>query len=202
MLLSEDATGLWRLALPRAGWWRKAHRARLPSRPRSQSQSKRDARLKRHAWGRSRSWSRVTSGVGLRVIGAVPDGTAKGFSKVVPHVETEGLRPYIHQVRALFGRTGTEGVMGADRSGIHRAHRLASTLTHGHEPLRWPLVPAPGGHHLNPLEGFWRVMKDRLGAGRCFPDLPQLYQRTRRVLTAHQARPIYAFHWEPIPPRT
>ena len=45
------------------------------------------------------------------------------------------------------------------------------------------------------IEGFWRVMKDRISAGRCFPDLPQLYQRTRRVLTEHQARPIYAFHW-------
>src|SRR5262245_28985401 len=51
------------------------------------------------------------------------------------------------------------------------------------------------GHHLNPIEGFWRVMKDRIGAGRCFPDLHQLYQRTRRVLMAHQERPIYAFHW-------
>jgi hypothetical protein len=29
-------------------------------------------------------------------------------------------------------------------------------------------------------------MKDRIGAGRCFPDLHQLYQRTRRVLTDHQ----------------
>jgi len=45
------------------------------------------------------------------------------------------------------------------------------------------------------IEGFWRVMKDRIGAGRCFPDLHQLYQRTRRVLTDHQARPIYEFHW-------
>jgi hypothetical protein len=38
-------------------------------------------------------------------------------------------------------------------------------------------------------------MKDTIGAGRCFPDLRQLYQRTRRVLTAHQERPIYEFHW-------
>ncbi len=45
------------------------------------------------------------------------------------------------------------------------------------------------------IEGFWRVMKDRIGAGRCWPDLHQLYQRTRRVLTDHQARPIYEFHW-------
>ena len=45
------------------------------------------------------------------------------------------------------------------------------------------------------MEGFWRVMKDTIGAGCCFPDLLQLYQRTRRVLMAHQERPIYEFHW-------
>jgi hypothetical protein len=32
----------------------------------------------------------------------------------------------------------------------------------------------------NPIEGFWCVMKDRISAGRCFPDRQQLYQRTRR----------------------
>ncbi len=55
-------------------------------------------------------------------------------------------------------------------------------------------LPAHCGPHLNPIEGFWRVMKDAIGAGRCFPDLHQLYQRTRHVLMAHQERPIYAFH--------
>ena len=96
---------------------------------------------------------------------------------------------------ALFGHTGKEGVMVADRSGIPRAHKLASTLTHWHKPCRLYLLPAHCGHHRNPMEGFWRVMKDRSGAGRCVPDLHQLYQRTRRVLTDHQARPIYEFHW-------
>jgi len=38
-------------------------------------------------------------------------------------------------------------------------------------------------------------MKDTIGAGRCFPDLLQLSQRTRRVLMAHHERPIYEFHW-------
>src|SRR5262245_10037851 len=45
------------------------------------------------------------------------------------------------------------------------------------------------------IEGCWRVMKDTIGAGRCFANLQELYQRTRRVLMAHQERPIYAFHW-------
>jgi hypothetical protein len=96
---------------------------------------------------------------------------------------------------ARLGRTGKEVVMVADRRGIPRAHRLASTLTPWPAPFRLPLLPAPCGHHRNPLEGFWRVMKDRIGAGRWFPDLHQLYQRTRRVLTDHQARPISEFHW-------
>jgi hypothetical protein len=39
------------------------------------------------------------------------------------------------------------------------------------------------------------VMKDAVGAGRCFPNLHQLYHRTRRVLMAHRERPIYEFHW-------
>ena len=195
ILLSEDETILWRFALPRAGWWRKAYRTRLPIRPLSQSQIKREETLKRQAWVQYRSWSSLTSGVLLCVIGAVQYGTSKVFYKVVPHFDTEGFRQYIHQVMALFGHTEKEVVMVADRSGIHRAHKLASTLTHWHEQFRLYLLPAHCGHHLNPMEGFWRVMKDRIGAGRCFPDLHQLYQRTRRVLMDHQARPIYAFHW-------
>jgi hypothetical protein len=50
MLLYEDETILWRFALPRAGWWRKAQRARLPTRPLSQSHIKREESLKRQAW--------------------------------------------------------------------------------------------------------------------------------------------------------
>ena len=195
ILLYEDETVLWRFALPRAGWWRKAQRARLPTRPMSQSQLKREESLKRQAWLQYRSWSRITSGVLLSVIGAVQYGTSKVFSKIVPHCDTEALRQYIHQVMALFGHTGKEVVMVADRSGIHRAKKLASTLAHWHEQFRLHVLPAHCGHHLNPIEGFWRVMKDRMGAGRCFPDLQQLYQRTRRVLMAQHERPIYAFHW-------
>ena len=194
-MLYEDEPVLWRFALPRAGWWRKAQRARLPTRPLSPSQIKSEESRKRQAWVRYRSWSRVTSGVLLSIIGAVQYGTSKVFYKIVPHFETEGLRHYIHQVMALFRHTGKEVVMVADRSGIHRAKKLVSTLTHWHEQFRLPLLPAHCGHHLNPMEGFWRVLKDRIGAGRCFLDLHQLYHRTRQVLMGHQERPIYAFHW-------
>jgi transposase len=96
---------------------------------------------------------------------------------------------------AVFGHTGKEVVMVVDRSGIHRAKKLASTLAHWHDQFRLPLLPAHCGHHLNPIEGFWRVMKDAIGAGRGFADLHLLYQRTRQVLMAHHERPIYAFHW-------
>jgi hypothetical protein len=74
ILLYADETVLWRFALPRAGWWRKAHRYRLPIRPLSRSQIKREEALKRQAWMRYRRWSRVTRGVLLSVLGAVQYG--------------------------------------------------------------------------------------------------------------------------------
>jgi hypothetical protein len=49
------------------------------------------------------------------------------------------------------------------------------------------------GH--NPLSGFWRVLQDSSRAGRCFPDLQHLYQRTRRALLAPYEPPVYAFRW-------
>ena len=195
ILLYADETIVWRFALPRAGWWRKAPRVRLPLRPLRPSQIRREESLKRQAWVRYRSWSRVTSGVLLSVLGAVQYGTSKVFYKVVPQFDTEGFRQYIHQIMALFGHTGKAVVMVVDRSGIHRAHKLASTLAHWQEQFGLHLLPAHCGHHLNPIEGFWRVLKEKIGAGRCFANLHLLYQRTRQVLREHQERPIYAFHW-------
>jgi DDE superfamily endonuclease len=71
LFLYEEETVLWRFALPRLGWWRRAQRYRLPTRPLSQSQIRREESLKRQAWVRSRSWSRRPSGVLLNVMGAV-----------------------------------------------------------------------------------------------------------------------------------
>ena len=85
--------------------------------------------------------------------------------------------------------------MVVDRSGMHRARTLASTPEHYKDKLEFHCLPAHSGHHLNPIEGFWRRMKEVIGAGRCFEDFPQLYQPTRQVLMAHQERPIYAFSW-------
>jgi hypothetical protein len=129
------------------------------------------------------------------VIGAVQDGTATVFSKIVPHCAAQEWRQYIHHVMATFQKTEQEGVRVVDRSGMHRAHQLDATLDHSHDKFRFHLLPAHCGHHLHPIEGFWRVRKDTIGAGRCVGDLPQLYKRTRQVLMAHQERPIYAFHW-------
>ena len=195
IVLYEDEPILWRFAMLRAGWWRRAQRARLPTRPRSQRQITQQERRKRQDWLRDRSWSRITSGVLLAVMGAVQYGTSRVFSKIVPHFDAQELRQYIHQVRAVFSTTGQEVVMVVDRSGIHRAHKLDATLEHSHDTFRFHVFPAHCGHHRNPIEGFWRVRKDTIGAGRCFGDLPPLSRRTRQVRMAPQERPIYEFHW-------
>jgi len=199
---SEEATSLWRCALPRAGWWRNAQRARLPTRPLRPRQSKRDEGRTRPAWWPERSWSRRTRGVWLRVIGAVHEGPSQVFSTIVPPFDAQALRPERHHGMATFRPTAQEGVMVVERSGSHRAHKLDATLDHSHGTCRFHGCPAPCGHDLTPIAGFWRVRKDRMGAGRCFADLPQRYPRPRQGLMAHQARPRYAFHWERIPPRT
>ena len=60
---------------------------------------------------------------------------------------TEALRQYIHQVMAIFGKTDKEVVMVVDRSGIHRAHKLAlrwRTMLDSCVPfLTRPLWPPP-----------------------------------------------------------
>jgi hypothetical protein len=133
--------------------------------------------------------------VWLRVRGALQYGTAKVCSTIVPHCEAQEWRQYLHQVMASCSKTGQEGVMVVDRRGIPRAHQLEVTLDHYHGTWRFHCFPAHCGPHLNPIAGFWRVMKDTIGAGRCFANLPLLYQRTRQVLMAHQERPISAFRW-------
>jgi len=195
ILLYQEETVLWRFALPRRGWWRRHPRYRLPIRPLSQGQINAQERLKRQTWKQYRSWSRITSGVLLDVIGAVQYGTSRVFYKIAPHFDAHEFRQYIHPVMRLFGPTDKKVVMGVDRSGIHRAHKLDSTLEHDKDKFELHFLSAHSGHHLNPIEGFWRRMKEVMGAGRCFEDLHQLYQRTRQVLMAHQERPIYEFSW-------
>jgi hypothetical protein len=84
------------------------------------------------------------------------------------------MRHYSHQVLSVFGNTGKEVGMVVDHSGLQRAGKLASTLAHYAGRFQFRLLPAHCGHHLNPLEGFWRVLKDAIGARRCFRGLTQL----------------------------
>jgi hypothetical protein len=131
----------------------------------------------------------------LSIIGAVQYGTAKVFYKIVPHFEAQELRQYLHQIVATFRKTGKDVVMVVDRSGLQRAHKLDTTFDHYDGQLRFHFFPAHCGHHLNPIEGFGRVMQDCIGAGRCFANRHLLDQRARQVLLAHQERPNYEFHW-------
>jgi hypothetical protein len=137
ILLYADETILWRFALPGASWWRKAPRARLPTRPLSQRRITQEEARQRDAWGRYRSWSRIANGVLLSIIGAVQYGTSKLFYKIVPQFDAEGFRQYIHQAMATFGPTGKEVVMV-----------VAGTLA---GRFRLQFLPARSGHHLNPI---------------------------------------------------
>jgi DDE superfamily endonuclease len=101
----------------------------------------------------------------------------------------------LHHVMAVCSKTGQAVVLVVDRSGSHRAHKLDTTLDHYDGQWRFHFFPAPGGPHLNPMEGFWRVMQGAIGAGRCLGNLHLLYQRTRQVLMGHHERPISEFHW-------
>jgi transposase len=195
ILLYEEETVLWRFALPRAGWWPQPTRYRLPLRPLTRSQSNHAEACKRQAWRQYPSWDRLKDGVLLTLMGAVQSGTSKVFSKLVPHFDAREFRQYLHQLMATFGKTGKEVVLVVDRSGIHRAHHLTPTLERWAGRLRFHFLPAHSGHHLNPIEGFWRVLKSTVGAGRSLSTLRSLYQRTRQVLMAHQRKPISTFHW-------
>jgi hypothetical protein len=114
---------------------------------------------------------------------------------MVPHFAAQELRQSIPQGMASCCNTGKEVVMVVERSGIHRAHKLDATLDHDHDTWRCHVFPAHCGPHLKPIAGFWRVMTDCLGAGRCCAALHLFSQRTRQVLMAHHERPMYAFHW-------
>src|SRR5262245_45590643 len=52
----------------------------------------------------------------------------------------------------VFGTTDKEVMTVVDRSGIHRAKKVASTLAHYAEQFQFHLLSAHCGHHLNPLE--------------------------------------------------
>ena len=96
----------------------------------------------------------------------------------------------------------TEDIMVGNRSRSYQSHRIDAPLDHSQGQFHCHFLPAHCGPYLNSIAGFWRVLQDAIGAGRCFPDLHQLCQRTRQGLVAHQERPIYVLLWQWMPPRT
>jgi hypothetical protein len=186
-LLYEDTTVLGRFALPRLGWWRRAQRARLSTRPLSQNHSKREERLKRQAWLPHRAWSRITRVVLRSVIGAVQYGPATAFSKMAPLCEAQAFRHYRHRIMRLLGTTGTEVVMVVARRGMHRAGTLPATLVPYEGKVQCHVLPAHCGHHLNPIAGCWRAMQDTMGAGRCLHPLSALPAHPPRAHGASRA---------------
>jgi hypothetical protein len=144
-LLYADETILGRFALPRAGWWRTAHRQRLATGALSPSQIKHHEARKRQTWQQQRSWSRICSGVLLSVRGAVQYGTNKVFWKVVPHFDPYAFRQFIHQLMHTFGQhtPARPVVLVVDRSGIHRAKALQSTFAPYQGRFRLQLLPVP-----------------------------------------------------------
>jgi len=150
---------------------------------------------KRRAGRQYHAWDRLTDGGLLTLRGAVPYGTSKVFDKVVPPCDADAWRHSLHHLMAPCGPTGQAVVLVVDRRGIPRAHKGAPTLTRWAGRRRLHCLPAPSGPQRNPLEGFWRVLKRTVGAGRSFGTLRALEQRTRQVLTAHPSTPISTFHW-------
>jgi hypothetical protein len=193
--LAADATSLWRLAVPRAGWGRTAPRARLPRRPLRQRHRTRAEARPRQPWWRDRAWSRLTRGVVRRVRGAVPEGTAPGCDTIGPHGEAQERRPSRPPGLAPWRHTDHAVVRGVERRGSQRAPKRATTLAHEQGQWRVHGVPAPWGPPLHPMAGFWRVRQEASGAGRCFPTWPALSPRTRQGLMAHPEPPIAAFPW-------
>ena len=109
------------LPCPDAAGGAAANATVLPTRPLSQGQINAQERLKRQTWQRYRSWSRITSGVLLHVMGVVQYGTSRIFYKIVPQFDANEFRPYIHQVMRTLGPTDQKVVRVVDRSGINRA---------------------------------------------------------------------------------
>jgi hypothetical protein len=126
----------------------------------------------------------------LAVMGAVQDGPSRPFSPSVPPCDAQAWRHEIPHVLAACSQTGPDVVRVVERRGIPRAHQLDTTRAYSRGTGRWQGVPAPGGHPLNPIEGFGRVRQDTSGAGRGGHALSQLSKRTRQGRLAHQERPI------------
>ena len=89
-MLYEDETIVWRFALPRLGWWRRAQRYRLAHTPAEPGPVERPESHKRQTWGQYRSWSRIAGACCSPASSARSDiGTSKIFYKIVPHFDAQ-----------------------------------------------------------------------------------------------------------------
>jgi len=154
---------------------------------------KKQEKQKREDWNEHRSWSWITSGVLLVVLGVVEYLTSKTIFKIVPHFTTKEFKQFLYQVTAAF--KGKKIVMILDNCKIHKAKILDPLLEKWEGKFELYFLPPHAGHLLNPIEGFWHALKDAIGAGRSFDHIQELYLRTKQVLSRHQKDPIYHYSW-------
>jgi len=194
ILLYEDETILWRFAMLRAAGAQSAACAPPDASAETESEQTRGV-LKRQAWVRHRSWSRINQRCVAQCHWAVSTAPSKVFYKSCPLLMPR-VTPIYASSDGHFSKIGKRSSWSSIAAGPS-AHKLDATLAHYHGSCA-SISYRPIVDHLNPIEGFCGVMKDTISAGRCLAIFQQLYQRTRRVLMAHQERPIYAFHWSPV----
>lgn len=189
----EDETVMWRQALPRAGWWMKKKRARLPQV--EKNGIKKAEKEKREAWNKQQSWSVVKTGVLMYVIASVVYGTNELIYSIVAHFGAREYLQYLNNLLIRLGKQGKEIVLVHDGSGIHKAEKIKKFLEKNKGRIREFKLPAHSGHRLNVMEGFWKVLKDRVNARKSYEDLHLLRDQTRQVLTQHRETPIFHFSW-------
>jgi putative transposase len=195
ILLFEDETIVWRFALPRAGWWYKDKRYRINDLKDNRKNIKQQECEKRQQWKEHRSWSHITCGVLLCVIGTIQYLTSRALFKIVPHFDAKEFKQFLYQVMNYYAKENKMVIMIADRNWIHKAKLLRSFLALYLGKFDFYFLPPHSGHHLNVIEGFWHPLKDAIGAARSYDHIHTLYQRTRTVFSKHQKQPIYHFSW-------
>lgn len=193
VLLFEDETVLWRFPLPRAGWWVKETRARIPQ-P-EKGMIKREEKQKRAQWEEQQSWSAITTGVLMYLVGAVLYGSHEVIFKMVPHFNGKEYLAYLYQMLAQLGKKGKEIVLVQDNSKIHKSKRVNRFLEKNKGKLRIYYLPERAGHRLNPIEGFWKVLKGKVNVGTSYESLHLLHRQAYNVLTQHRISPIFNFSW-------
>jgi len=122
-------------------------------------------------------------------LGRSSTGPPKSSIKLCRPLMPRSCAQYMHQVMATFRKNGQRGRDGRRSQRIHRAHKLDGDPRPLPQHVSLPLLTSPLWAPTSPHRRLLARDEGQDRAGRCFPDLHQLYQRTRRVLMAHQERP-------------